>query len=145
MGPFPLSDDFGMKAALLVLDRSLDLGKSADYVPRSAVTNISQVGVSGLQDVIGAYARNRCWVSKVPTHTFWFHRFMVGVHKHVGGIRRQDEALTVYVLHEVNKTLEARWKSTTDVLVHRRLTEMGTLFCEGFCTGLRGEEMVWIE
>jgi hypothetical protein len=61
---------------------------------------------------------------------------MVGVHKRVGGIRRQDEALTIDVLHEVNKILEARWKSTTDVLVHRRLAEMGTWFCGGFCTGL---------
>jgi hypothetical protein len=56
MGPFPLSDDFGMKAAMLVLDRSLDPGKYADYVQwetfrkaRSAVINISQAGVSGLQ------------------------------------------------------------------------------------------------
>jgi hypothetical protein len=152
MGPFPLSDEFGMKAAMLVLDRSLDPGKYADYVQwetfrkaRSAVTNVSQAGVSGLQDVIGAYERNRCWVSKVPTHTFWFHRFMVGVHKRVGEIRRQDEALTIDVLHEVNKILEARWNSTTDVMVHRRLAEMGTWFCGGFCTGLRGEEMVRIE
>jgi hypothetical protein len=81
-----------MKAAVLVLDRSLDPGKYADYVQWEtfrkawlAVTNISQAGVSGLQDVIRAYERNRCWVSKVPTHTFWFHWFMVGVHKRMGG------------------------------------------------------------
>jgi hypothetical protein len=92
MGPFPLSGDFGMKAAMLVLDRSLDPGKYADYVQwetfrkeRSAVTNISQAGVSGLQDVIEAYERNRCWVSKVPTHTVWFHRFMVGSPQTCGG------------------------------------------------------------
>jgi hypothetical protein len=92
MRPFPLSDKFGMKAAMLVLDGSLDPGKYADYVQwetfrkaRSAVTNISQVGVSGLQDVIGAYECNICWISKVPTRTFWFHRIMVGVHKRVGG------------------------------------------------------------
>jgi hypothetical protein len=32
MGPFPLQDDFGMKAVLVVLDRSLDKGKYSDYV-----------------------------------------------------------------------------------------------------------------
>jgi hypothetical protein len=32
-----------------------------------------------------------------------------------------------------------------DALVHRRVAEMGTWFCGGFCTGLRGEEMVRIE
>jgi hypothetical protein len=108
MGPF----HFEMKAAMMVLDRSLDPGKYADYVQwetfrkaQLAVTNLSQASVSGLHDVIGSYERNRCWVSKVPAHTFWFHRFMVGVHKRVGGIRRQDEAMTIDVLHEVNKIL----------------------------------------
>jgi hypothetical protein len=59
----------------------------------------------GLHDVIGAYERNRCWISKVPT--FWFHCFMVGIHKRVGEIRRQDEALSIDVLHEVDKILES--------------------------------------
>jgi hypothetical protein len=81
MGPFPLSDDFGMKVAMIVLDRSLDPGKYAEYVQwetfrraRSMVTNISQAGASGLTDVIGAYERNRTWISRVPTHSFWFSR-----------------------------------------------------------------------
>jgi hypothetical protein len=32
MGPFPLEDLFGMKAAMLVLDRLLDPGRYSDYV-----------------------------------------------------------------------------------------------------------------
>jgi hypothetical protein len=32
MGPFLLADDFGMKVAMIVLDRSLDPGKYAEYV-----------------------------------------------------------------------------------------------------------------
>jgi hypothetical protein len=68
----------------------------------SAITNIGQARVSGLSDVVGAYERNRCWISKVPTHTFWFHRFMVGIHKRVGEIRRQDEALTIDALHGIS-------------------------------------------
>jgi hypothetical protein len=66
MGPFPLSDDFGMIAALVVLDRLLDSGRYLDYVQwemfgkaRSAITNISQAGSSGLGDAVGAYERNR--------------------------------------------------------------------------------------
>jgi hypothetical protein len=141
-----------MKAALVVMDRSLDAGRYSDYVQWEtfrkawlAITNITQAGVGGLDDVIGAYEKNRCWISKVPTHSFWFHRFMVGIHKRVGEIRRQDEALTIDVLHEVDKILEARWRSTTDRKVRRRVTEMGTWCVGGFCTGLRGEEMVRIE
>jgi hypothetical protein len=115
MGPFPLSDDAEMKAAMVVLDWLLDPGKYSDYVQwetfrkaRSAITNVSQAGATGLSDVIGAYERNRSWISKVPTHTFWFHRFMVGIHKRVGEIRRQDEALSIDVLHAVDRILEAK-------------------------------------
>jgi hypothetical protein len=143
MGTFPLSDNFGMKAALVVLDRSLDSGRYSDYVQwetfrkaRSAITNISQAGSSGLGDVVGAYERNRCWISKVPTHTFWFSRFMVGVHKRVGEIRRQDEALSIDVLLGVNRALEARWTQTDNPRIRRRVAEMGTWFNGGFCTGL---------
>jgi hypothetical protein len=151
MGPFPLSDNLGMKAALVVLDRLLDPRHYADYVQweafrkvRSAITIISQAGASRLQDTIGAYERNRCWISKVPAHTFWFHRFMVGIHKRVGEIRRQDEALYIDVLHEIDKVLESKWKATKDPLIRRRVAGMGTWYTGGFCTGLRGEEMVRI-
>jgi hypothetical protein len=152
MGPFPLNDDFGMKAALVVLDRSLDAGRYSDYIQwetfleaRSAITNISQAGASGLGDLVGAYERNRCWISKVPTHTFWFSRFMVGVHKRVGEIRRQDEALSIDVLLGINRALEARWAQTDNKEIRRRVAEMGTWFNGVFWTGLRGEEMVRIE
>ena len=61
MGPFPLDDTLGMKAAVAVLDRSLDPGLYAEHVQwdtfrkaRSCITNISQAGVSGLGDAVGA-------------------------------------------------------------------------------------------
>jgi hypothetical protein len=51
MGPFPLEDTSGMKAALAVLDRSLEAGIHVECVQwdtfrkaRSVITNISQVG-----------------------------------------------------------------------------------------------------
>lgn len=88
MGPFPLEDVVGMAVAVAVLDRSLDAGLHEEFVQwdtfrsmRSAVTNVTQAGVHGLQDVVGAYERNRMWISGVPTHSFWFTQFMSGVHK----------------------------------------------------------------
>jgi hypothetical protein len=48
-------------------------------------------------------------------------------------------------LHEIDKILEAKWRSTVDVRILRRAAEMGTWFIGGFYTGLRGEEMVRIE
>jgi 3-hydroxyacyl-CoA dehydrogenase len=79
MGPFPLEDVFGMKMAVAVLDRSLDPGVYEKNVQwdtfrrlRSGGTNISQAGVFGLSDCVGAYESNKLWISKVVTHQFWF-------------------------------------------------------------------------
>jgi hypothetical protein len=152
MGPFPLADTSGMKAALAVLDRSLDKGLHAEFVQwdtfrkaRSVVTNISQAGASGLDDSVGAYERGRMWISKVPTHSFWFSRFMNGVHKRVGEIKRQDEPITIDVLHSIESILETEWRRTNDPISRKRTAEMGAWLIGGFCTGMRGEEMLLIE
>jgi len=59
MGPFPLQDDWGMKAAVAILDRTFDPATYEDRVQfetfrklRSGVTNVAQPGASGLGDVI---------------------------------------------------------------------------------------------
>jgi hypothetical protein len=118
MGPFPLEDSSGMKVAVAVLDRSLDKGIHAEFVQwdtfrktRLVVINISQAGVSGLGDAVGAYERKRMWISKVSTHSFWFSRFMTGIHKQVGEIKRQDEPITIDVLHAIDSLL---WKQSGD-------------------------------
>eukprot|EP00978_Attheya_sp_CCMP212_P011756 scaffold29206_cov30-Attheya_sp.AAC.4 len=101
IGPFPLEDKDGMRFAVAVLERSLSPEENEEFVQwatfrktRSVVTNISQAGLSGLGDSIGAYERNKMWISKVPTHQFWFSRFIDGIHKRVGELRKQDEPIT---------------------------------------------------
>jgi hypothetical protein len=97
MGPFPLKDDFGMTAAIALLDRSLDPGCYANHVQfgtfrkvKSTITNIIQAGVRGLGDSVGAYQRNTIWIATAPTQTFWFARFMEGLHERVGGWRDKN-------------------------------------------------------
>jgi hypothetical protein len=74
MGPFPVRDDMGMQSAIAVLDRSMDPGKYAEFVQwetsrktRSCITNVSQAGVGGLGNMIGAYERKKMWISTVAT------------------------------------------------------------------------------
>jgi hypothetical protein len=81
MGPFPLQDDFGMQAAIAILDRSMDPGKHAEFVQwetfrkaRSCITNVLQAGIGAMGDSVGAYERKKVWISSVITHTFWFDR-----------------------------------------------------------------------
>jgi len=156
MGPFPVADVLGMKAAIAILDRSMDKGV---YAPRvqwgtfrktmSAVTNVSQAGVSGLGDSVGAYQRNKMWISTSVSHQFWFSRFMEGIHKRVGEVRRQDEAFTIEIILQVNVNLEREWNKLIEGNASKRelkvVAEMGTWFVVGFCTGMRGEEIPLIE
>jgi hypothetical protein len=111
----------------------------------SAVTNISQACVGGLGDSVGAYKRNRMFITGVVTHKFWFSRFMLGVHKRVGQIRKPDKEVTIDVFHAADRILEAEWNQATSVAQKKKVAEMGTWFIGGFCTGLRGEEMLLIE
>ena len=117
MGPFLLTDLMGMMVAASILDRSLDPEKTEEFVQwstfrgmRSFVTNATQAGVSGLSEVVGAYERNRVWISGSVTHSFWFSRFMDGLHKRVGEMRMQDEPISIGVLHALEIILENKWR-----------------------------------
>jgi hypothetical protein len=152
MGPFPLRDTMGMMVAAAILDRSLDPGKTEEFVQwatfrgtRSFVTNATQAGVSGLSEMIGAYEKNRMWISGSPTHSFWFTRFMDGLHKRVGEVRRQDEPISIEVLHALEGILDRQWHSAVRPDSKLRVAQMGAWFIAGFCSGLRGEEMLLIE
>lgn len=152
MGPFPLCDSMGMMSAAAILDRSQDRGRTEKYVQwdtfrgtRSFITNASQAGVAGLGETVGAYEKNKMWISNVVTHSFWFSRFMEGLHKRVGESRRQDEPITIEVLKEIEYILEDEWEVATSYTDKLRVAEMGVWFIVGFCSGLRGEEMLLIE
>jgi hypothetical protein len=152
MGPFPLCDSMGMMSAAAVLDRSLDPGLSEQLVQWSTfrgtcpfITNATQAGVTGLSDLVGGYKKSKMWISGVVTHSFWFTRFMEGLHKRIGEVRHQDEPITIEVLHELDQILEAEWRQARLPAQKRQIAEMGTWFIVGFCSGLRGEEMLLIE
>ncbi len=154
LGPFTVNDDLGMKAAIAILDRSLDKGSYGPNVQwatfrklMSGVTNTSQAGVGGLRDSVGAYERNKIWISTTISHQFWFSRFMMGIQKRVGEVRRQDEAFTIRVLEEIQIQLEVEWNQSEekDKAGRRRIAELGTSFIGGFCCGMRGEEMLLLE
>ena len=157
MGPFPLEDSFGMGAAVAVLDKSMDPGRYEAQVQfstfrkvRSALTNLGQAGFGGLGDVIGAYERNRTWISAVDTHKFYFHRFMTGIHKRVGEEIRRDEPISIGVLHAIHRILDRRWhaeiaKANPNMELLEHISKTGLWILGGFCTALRGEEMPLIE
>ena len=152
MGPFPLSDTLGMQAAIAVLDKSLDKGKYEAFVQwetfrkmRSAITNLHQARVDGMGDVVMSYEKEKLWVSTVQTHTFYFSRFMTGLHKRVGEVVKQDWPVPIEVMQYIDRNLNRLWNQEADPAARKCIAEMGTWFVGGFCTGLRGEEMLLIE
>jgi hypothetical protein len=152
MGPFPLSDECGMKAAIAMLDGSLDPGRYADQVQhgtfrkvRSAVANIIQAGVGGLEDSMGACQHNKIWMTKAPAQKFWFSRFVEGLGKRVGEIRMPDNILTIEEVHAIDRALERECAHARTKADRKRISEMGAWISGGVCTGLRGEEMSLID
>jgi hypothetical protein len=107
-------------------------------------TNISQAGILGLSDCVGAFQSNKLWISKVVTHQFWFGYFMLGVHRR-GTVRRSDKDLPLEVMHRIDTILEQERLICIRVGDQKRVTEIGAWFLQGFCTGLQGEEMPLIE
>ena len=152
MGPWPIEDAMGMNSAISILEESLNPGKHEEFVQwgtfrktRATISNIGQAGVGGLQDSIASYEMKKLWISSVVTHSFWFSRFMEGIHKRVGEHVKQDEPITIDVLHALEAILERDWKTSSSPKESRRIAEMGAWFIAGFVAGLRGEEMLLIE
>jgi hypothetical protein len=85
------------------------------------------------------------FLSDVVTHKFWYSRFMAGVHKQVGQIRRPDKELNINAIHAADKILETERQSATMAVQKKKIAEMGAWFIGGFCRGLSGEEMLLIE
>jgi hypothetical protein len=56
--------------------------------------------VLGLGESVGTFERRKMWISPVTTHSFWFSRFMPGLHKPVGEVKQREEAITIDVVLE---------------------------------------------
>ena len=84
---FSLEDNDGMRVAIAMLDHSLASEQNGRMVQFDtfcktclACTNCYQADVEGLGDNIGAYERQRLWITGAPTQSFWFSRFVAGAH-----------------------------------------------------------------
>lgn len=154
MGPFPLDDSMGMGEAIAVLDGSLDKGKCDAFVQwatlrktRSRLTDIGQASLCGLADSIGACEQSRLWMSGAPTHSFFFFRFMMGLHRRIGEIVKPDEPITIDILHAILRILETECLRASSSDAPNRMDKLmdvsriGAWHVIGFCASSRGEEM----
>jgi len=121
MGPFPPDDALGMKAALAVLDKSLDKGACEATVQwatfrrmRSAITNFYQASAEGLGDRVGACEKTKTWITGSTMFGFFFSRFMAGIHERVGERVIQDEPISIELMQCIDEHLKAKWLAVAE-------------------------------
>jgi hypothetical protein len=103
------NDTFGMALAMCILIRSLDPGKTEEFIQfltartlRSVYSNLYHVS-SQHQTGLTVMVQNttHIWVTMCLSYGYWFERFMGGVHKRMGEEVRSDFVLLVKVLHQI--------------------------------------------
>jgi hypothetical protein len=82
-------------------------------------------------------------LSAAPTDTEWFCRFMTGICSRIGERCRQDAAISIALMLEFQKRLEAKWQDAViknDMGLMRETAEDGAFFLFTYCGSLRGYE-----
>lgn len=116
MGPYPIEDAFGMGAAIVILQISLNPGKYDKHVQfgtirkfQSAFSNAYHASLGGQNASVMAKDTRKLTVTKCPTYGTWFEKFMKGCHKRMGEITRPNQALSSTILLEILKHLNEEW------------------------------------
>lgn len=148
MGPHPLEDEWGMGIALVVLRKSLDKGKHAEFVQydtarrmRSAYSNVWGASIHAMTDGVMARDTMKTFLTHCPTYSLWFERFMRGMHSRMGDDHRPDLAFSKPVMHELMNLLNEDYLETETSSRKRYIARMGLLLLSTYLGGLRGEEV----
>jgi hypothetical protein len=153
MGPFTLDDSAGMALAVSILLRSLDPGRTEDTIQfstarylRSVFSNVYHASAEHQTGMaVMAQGTHKIYVTNCPSYSYWFERFMRGVHKRMGEEVRSDYALSIKVLHKILGNLDDRWREATTAPRRKEVVEIAFFLVLTFCLGLRGEEVVKLD
>jgi hypothetical protein len=148
MGPFALEDEWGMGIAVGMLYRSLDSGLYRDTLQfsstrklRSAFSNLWGSSVHSMTRGVMAKDTIKTFVTKCPTYSLWFERFVKGMHSRMGDDRRPDAAISTEVMHAVIKRVNIDFIESTRDFDERYYARAGLLFLGAYLGSLRGEEI----
>jgi hypothetical protein len=139
-----------MALAVSILLWSLDPGKMEDTIQFSTVRYLRSVysniylASAELQTGMAVMAQgtSKTYVTDCPSYSYWFERFMRGVHKRMGEEVRSDYTLSVKVLHKILGNLDVCWREATAPARRKEVVEIAFFLVLSFCLGLRGEEVV---
>jgi hypothetical protein len=115
--PWPIDDIWGMKTATVILQRSLNPGKNATFMQyetirktRSHVSNFFHTVPGGMGDMFIASETNVSGMTRSPTNSLWFKRFMQGCHHRMGDVWCPDRPLTMREALAIQYDLEKDWE-----------------------------------
>lgn len=152
LGPFPLGDTFGMLAAVCLLRRSLDAGRTENMIQfstarklRSAYSNVYHASKQLKEVAAMAFESTKTYSTACPTYGYWFERFMLGCHKRMGDVTVSDYALSIKLYWELVGQLERDWNGTKSEARRFGIAEFANLINFSFLAGLRGEEVMKVD
>jgi hypothetical protein len=152
LGPFPVSDSFGMNIAIAMLLKSLEPGRYHDSYQQfetirklragfSNIYGVSLEGTSCLRTVGGDHIKHS--LAHSPTQSLWFERFSQGCLRRMGQDVRQDWAITLPTMGALLDRLEREWVATNEQDLCQRdiVASIGAFSLIAFCGSFRGNEV----
>ena len=148
LGPWKLGEHMGMKQAIGILLRSREPGRNGFTVKfsttrkaRSVFTRVFHASPSSKRNQTFAKDRNKLTITHSTTYGEWFSSFMEGVLARMGQITRQDRAISIEEMLELQQGFEDTWDAEgydmeLDVL------EAATFAITTYVGSLRGYETV---
>lgn len=154
-GPFPVTDQDGMSAAILMLLSSLNPGINSDTIQwatirsiRSALSNYHRTTPEAqTANVEADEPKGSFCFTDAPTSSRWFNRFSTGMHARLGDVVIQDKALTVDELKALHQILEEHWTKAYESQDQQKMFEVamvGSMSAVAFGGALRGEELAFV-
>ncbi len=148
MGHSTMEDRNGVGIAVMLLNASLRPGKYASHLQfdsvrqtASAVMNAYTAIVEEDDGTLFMSDDKTLFASSSPTRTKWFQRFMLGLKRRMGVVRKQDEALTSAQVLAILETGEYEWGRTQDLVARREIANIMAYVVIGYGASLRGEEV----
>jgi hypothetical protein len=152
---WPIDDQVGFGEAMLILWQSLQKGKHvAQYQQfdsvrkiRSLAANMQYARAEGNQDGIGFKDGGKALgLVKCSTNSTLFSMFIKGCEKRMGRVIKQDVALSVDILLALLTSLEETCQEhPKETQEYRKSVLLGACLVIGFCSALRGNEILLVE
>ena len=143
MGNPEMEDKVGMAMALITLDVPTRPGVYPGHLQWDTMRQTPiwffhayEAIMGGADGSVYAGDAKKMYETFCVTRSRWFAGFLMGAKRRMGVKRKQNEALTSKQLLGLLETAEEEWNQTNDKEVRKRLEEVASFACIGFCASL---------